>query len=167
MQVSDSAKASLGISGLLAMAPFDVEIVMAGMGEPKRPIQKALGELVQYGLLDREGKSYKVSHALVHTYARRRMKGLEEPRERLIEYYDLFVSEKSKKGASGYQEINEKKAHIMAMLRQLSAVEQWEGINRLSWGVDDYLDITGQWAERIETCEMRIVAGQRDEKSAK
>jgi tetratricopeptide (TPR) repeat protein len=167
MQVSDSAKAALDVCGLLALAPFDVELAMAGMGEAKRPVQLALGELVQFGLLGREEKGYVVSHALVHTYARRRMRELEEPRERLIEYYDRFVREESEKGASGYQEINKKKAHIMAMLRQLSTVEQWEGIERLSWKIDDYFDLTGQWAERIETCELGLSAakGTKDRRS--
>jgi len=69
-RLSAEAKAALGVIGLLALAPFARELVTDMLEVAARAASRALGELVDYGLLVRLGKAYEVSHPLIHTYAR-------------------------------------------------------------------------------------------------
>jgi hypothetical protein len=69
-RLSAEAQAALGVIGLLALAPFARELVTDVLEVAARAASRALGELVDYGLLVQLGKAYEVSHPLIHTYAR-------------------------------------------------------------------------------------------------
>ncbi len=69
-RLSAEAQAALEVIGLLALAPFARELVTDVLEVAARAASRALGELVDYGLLVRVGASYEVSHPLIHTYAR-------------------------------------------------------------------------------------------------
>ena len=99
-QVSEGARRALAVVGLLALAPFGVEPVAQAMALAERGAKRLLGELVSYGLLLRSGQGYEVSHALVHTYARRRMAAGEEAVERLAAYYTQLAESESSRGLS-------------------------------------------------------------------
>jgi tetratricopeptide (TPR) repeat protein len=63
------AQAVLGMIGLLALAPFERDLVAGVMELAPRAASRALGELVDYGMLVQVGMAYEVSHPLIHTYA--------------------------------------------------------------------------------------------------
>ncbi|RWX43567.1 hypothetical protein H206_03475, partial [Candidatus Electrothrix aarhusensis] len=97
-QVSDNARLALSVAGCLAFAPIAREPVAAVLEDDERRARKALGELVNYGLLEKAGKRWQISHALVHTYAREEMPLTTEALEQLAWYYLQFGKEQSEAG---------------------------------------------------------------------
>lgn len=71
--VSADARLVLGVAGCLAFAPIAREPVAAILEGDERRARKALGELVNYGLLETKEERWQVSHKLVHTYARKEL----------------------------------------------------------------------------------------------
>lgn len=69
-QVSHQARESLGIAGVLALKPFEPDIIASARDRSVEESNRILGELVDYGILVRPKKLYQVTHALVHAYAR-------------------------------------------------------------------------------------------------
>ncbi|MCP4532438.1 MAG: hypothetical protein GY831_14555, partial [Delftia sp.] len=100
-RVSQEARQVLAVVGLLALSPFGREVVAAALEVPAGQAGRLLGELVNYGLLLRTGKHYEVSHALVHTYAHRRMNA-GEAAGRVAAYYDALAREQRELGLEGY-----------------------------------------------------------------
>ena len=159
-QVSEGARRALAVVGLLALAPFGVEPVAQAMGLAARGAKRLLGELVSYGLLLRSGQGYEVSHALVHTYARRRMAAGEEAVERLAAYYDALAREQREKGLEGYRRLDAERGHLMRVLAGCEEGERWEAARRLVWAVDGYLDIQGHWTDRATALEVGVKAAR-------
>ncbi|GHO77149.1 hypothetical protein KSD_49200 [Ktedonobacter sp. SOSP1-85] len=56
--------------GLLAPAPFPLELVQGILELPERAIRMALGTLVDLSVLRRSDQDYEVSHPLIHTFAK-------------------------------------------------------------------------------------------------
>jgi tetratricopeptide (TPR) repeat protein len=69
-RLSADAQSVLGVIGMFALAPFERELVTDVVQVAALAASRALGELVDFGLLVRVGASYEVSHPLIHTYAR-------------------------------------------------------------------------------------------------
>jgi tetratricopeptide (TPR) repeat protein len=55
--------------GLLAPAPFPLQLIQAILELPERAVRQALGSLVNLNMLRRPDQGYEVSHPLVHTFA--------------------------------------------------------------------------------------------------
>jgi tetratricopeptide (TPR) repeat protein len=119
-----------------------------------------LGELVSYGLLSRSGERYEVSHALVHTYARKRVEPEDGAVARLAAYYDALAREQRERGLPGYRRLDIERSHIMRVLRICAGQEKWEAVRSLVWAVEDYLDICGYWTERVQALETGVEATQ-------
>ncbi len=160
-QVSDAARAALGVAGILALAPFDREAVAAALEAEAPTAGRALGELVDYGLLLRdEHKRYQAGHALVHTYARRRLAPPGEALGRLAAHYDGFAREQRELGLEGYARLNDERPHLMAVLETCVNREAWEAARSLAWAVEDYLDMQGHWTERVTLIEAGFKSAQ-------
>jgi tetratricopeptide (TPR) repeat protein len=175
-QVSEAARRTLGVVGLLALSPFGREAVAAAMdacpatastrgGELVEGVTPAeagrfLGELVNYGLLLREAARYQVSHALVHTYARHRMSPPADVTGRLAAYYTTLAREQSALGLPGYALLDAERPHLMAILGACVTVQDWDGAESLAWAMDDYLDIQGHWTERVTAIEAGLAAAR-------
>jgi len=162
-QVSEGARRALAVVGLLALAPFGVEPVAQAMGLAVRGAKQLLGELVGCGLLLRSGQGYEVSHALVHTYARRRMAAGEEAVERLAAYYTQLAQSESSKGLEGYRRLDAERGHLMRVLAGCEEGERWEAARSLVWAVKDYLDIQGHWTDRATALETGVRAARQSE----
>jgi hypothetical protein len=77
-RLSVDTQSALGVIGMFALAPFERALVTDVVQVSARAANRALGELVDYGLLVRVGASYEVSHPLIHTYGRQvRLSGKE------------------------------------------------------------------------------------------
>jgi tetratricopeptide (TPR) repeat protein len=157
-QVSAGARRALGAVGRLAQAEFGREAVAAALGVSAREAGRWLGESVNYGLLLREGRRYRVSHALVHTFARKRLAG--DALGRLADYYDALVREQRERGLPGYGALDAERAHVMAVLAGCVAEQDWERARSLAWAVEDYLDIQGHWTERVSAIEAGLAAAR-------
>jgi len=70
IQLSATAQQVLRLVGLLALAAFDRALVAQTLELSEEVARRALGELVNYGLLVHQQSRYEVSHPLIHTYAR-------------------------------------------------------------------------------------------------
>jgi len=164
-QVSEGARQVLAVVGLLALAPFAVEPVAQAAGLATRATKHSLGQLVNYGLLLRHPQypipnPYEVSHALAHTYARRRMVVPDETAGRLAAYYTQLAETESEKGLAGYRQLDAERGHLMRVLAGCVERESWEAARSLVWAVEDYLDMQGHWTERVTALEMGVKAAQ-------
>lgn len=124
------------------------------------PIRKPLNELVSYGLLLRSGDRYEVSHALIHTYARRRMTVEPEVIKRLTVYYSAFTRKQQEQGVEGYTRLDTERAHLMRVMESCQGQGDWKAVTDLVKAADNYLDIRGYWTERQIALKMGVIATQ-------
>ncbi|SEH04793.1 NB-ARC domain-containing protein [Candidatus Venteria ishoeyi] len=83
-QVGQDARDVLALAGQLAIPPFSTEIISQSLGLDDGTLRRAIRELTGYGLLQRNGKRYEVTHTLIHTYARELLELPAEVFERLL-----------------------------------------------------------------------------------
>jgi tetratricopeptide (TPR) repeat protein len=157
-QVSMEARRALGVVGILALAPFSRDAVAAAMDISPREASRALGELVDYGLLLWDKQRYQPSHALVHTYARRRLAPPVEVIERLAAHYDSLAREQRELGLAGYAVLDAERPHLMATLAGCIAQKHWEGTRNLVWAIENYLNLQGCWVERVIALDVGLTA---------
>jgi tetratricopeptide (TPR) repeat protein len=79
IQHSVTAQQILHFVGLLAVAAFDRLLIAQTLELSEDVARRALGELVNYGLLVRQQSRYEVSHPLIHTYAREELVAQDDP----------------------------------------------------------------------------------------
>jgi tetratricopeptide (TPR) repeat protein len=162
-RVSVEARDALAVVGVLALAPFSREVMAAALDVSPAQASRILGELVNYGLVLRIEERYQASHALVHTYARRRSDTPGEVIERLAAYYDVFGREQSQLGLGGYQALDVERPHVMALLSRCVESEAWQEVISLAWAIGDhggYFDIRGRWADWITTLNAGLTAAR-------
>ncbi|MCP5085383.1 MAG: hypothetical protein GY952_01050, partial [Rhodobacteraceae bacterium] len=147
-QVSPDARQALVIIGQLALAPFAIEPVTAAIDHSDRQIRNALGELVNYSLLERPDERYKVSHALIHNYAHKRVPVAGETVRRLAEYYIDFAKEHSQQDAEGYTRLDAERPHLLKVIENCRRQEEWQAVMSIVWAIGDldgYLEQQGYW----------------------
>jgi len=167
-QVSEGARQVLAVVGLLALAPFAVEPVAQAAGLATRSAKRSLNELVNYGLFLRNLQSeirnpYEVSHALAHTYARRRMVVPDEVAGRLAAYYTQLAEAESEEGLAGYRQLDAERGHLMRVLAGCVERESWRAARSLVWAIGGhggYLDMQGHWTEWQTAVELGIKAAR-------
>ncbi|MCP4542517.1 MAG: ATP-binding protein [Chloroflexi bacterium] len=160
-QVSGQARRAMSIIGCLAQTPFNCEPVAAALKLSLNQVHEPLGELESYGLLMRSNQCYKVSHALVHTYARKRVPLKAKALRRIASYYTKSTETEVEKGLEGYQQLNTCRPHLMSVLDQCARNEQWQMAKNLAWAMDEYLEKQGHWTERIKALEIGQRAAQQ------
>ena len=161
-QVSELARAALSIAGVLALEPFDLELITTALKIHPQEAGRGLGELVNYGLLLQHNARYQVVHALTHTYARKRLPPKRDDLVRLAEYYCVFASEQSCLGPHGYDRLEFHKTHILSVQSACLAANEWEAVRNLALAIKDYLDMRGMWAERVSVAEAGLFAARAD-----
>jgi len=165
--VSARALAALGVAGLLALAPFPTKVVAAALNVPTGAAGRALGELVDYGLLIRPGENYQVSHTLIHVYARERLVPPGEALQRLAAHYEALADEQSTLGLPGYALLDDHRAHILSVQGACQAMGAWGAVCALAKAIDSYLDLRGYWTERVTVAKAGLAgaqaAGERSE----
>ena len=165
-QVNEVAQAAYGVAGILALAPFAAGIVAAALDIKPGAAHRALGELVDYGLLLRPDDSYQITHALAHSYAR--TKAAPNATNRLALYYAALAKTESAKGPAGYAVLDRQRPHIVAVQAAALEAKQWDVVRRLTWKMMDYLDLKGDATDRITVVQAGLdaaIAGgnRRDE----
>jgi len=178
-QMSETARHALAVAGLLALEPFDKEVIVgtltikANQGllsalrgifrqkdkEAKLPdVSQAIRELVNYGLLRQVGQRYQVSHPLIHSYARSHLTAPEQSIRQLATYYVALAWEQGVLGPEGYARLDAERPHIMKVLNGCVEWEDWEAAHGLAVAIEDYLDRQGYWAERVIANEVGLIA---------
>jgi tetratricopeptide (TPR) repeat protein len=163
-QVSPLSQECLGITGVLALKPFEPGMIAYALKISAEDTRDALGELVDYGLLIRPDALYQATHALAHTYARTEMTLNSEALSRLAEHFEAFISKQNDLGLSGYALLDSQLDHILAIQSACNNASKWDLVRRLTWALDNYLDLQGHWAERCKSAEVGLL-GARSSKN--
>ena len=158
--MSEQAQAAFGVAGILALAPFAADAVAAALDITPGAANRALGELVDYGLLLRPDDSYQVTHALAHSYARTQAAPGADVINRLAMYYAALAEAESAKGLAGYAVLDSQRAHIVAVQAAALKAEQWDAVRQITWNVEDYLDLQGYWTDRITVVQAGLDAAR-------
>jgi tetratricopeptide (TPR) repeat protein len=157
-QVSDDARQALSVFGVLAFEPVARKSIASILDENIRCCRLTLNELVTYGLLERNGERWKISHALIHTYARKELPMSKESMERLAAYYIEWCREQSAAGLPGYARLDGERAHCLRLIESCLNSGLWQKVQALSWAIYTYLDRQGHWIDQIAVFEMRLTA---------
>jgi tetratricopeptide (TPR) repeat protein len=160
-QVSGDARLALGVAGCLAFAPIAREPVAAILEDDERRARKALGELVNYGLLEKREERWQISHALVHTYARTELVMSKENLERLAWYYIRFCYEQSQAGIEGYVILDGERAHCLRLMESCLNSGLLAAVNNLAETISTYLDRQGYWTDRLAALDMNLTAARQ------
>jgi tetratricopeptide (TPR) repeat protein len=160
-QVSGDARLALGVAGTLAFAPIERGPVAAIIEKDEHRARKALGELVNYGLLETSEERWQVSHALVHTYARSELAMSKDRLERLAFYYIAFCMVQSKAGLEGYARLDRERAHCLRLMESCLNSKMWKKVKLLVRAIQEYLNRQGYWAELLAAVGMRLTAAQQ------
>ena len=160
-QVSDDARLALGLAGTLAFAPIARKPVAAILDGDERRARKALGELVNYGLLETKEERWQISHALVHTYARTELALSKESLKRLAWLYIHVCQSANEAGIEGYAFLDSERAHCLRLMESCLASELWLEVQVLEGTIDTYLDRQCWWTERLAALEMRQATAQQ------
>jgi tetratricopeptide (TPR) repeat protein len=142
-EVSEAARAAFGIVGMLALWPFDAPTVAAGLDCSLPETHRALGELVDYGLLLRPDELYQVTHALAHAYARAHLQPKTPVVARLAHYYGRLAQEQTQAGRTGFAVLDQQRPHIVAVQGAALRAELWDAVRRITWKLREYLDLKG------------------------
>jgi tetratricopeptide (TPR) repeat protein len=146
-QVSEQARQALAVVGLLARASFGREAIAAGVGSTEAQVRRPLAELVDYGLLLREGGYYRVSHALVHAYARGRCSPPAGAAERLAAHYTALAKAQTTLEAEGYRRLEGERAQLARVVEASAARQDWQGVLDLVSTIRQYLSYQGHWTD--------------------
>jgi tetratricopeptide (TPR) repeat protein len=157
-QVSETACQVLGLVGLLALAPFRQEVILAGLELPDREIKGALGELVDYGLLLRRERDYELSHVLIRTYVREKHPASVGSLRKIAAHYTALAEEESEKGLEGFARLNNERVHMMNVLGECEEQGEWVSVRQLAWALNDYLDLGGHWTERVAALQAGLAS---------
>ena len=163
LQVSEQAQSCLGLTGALALKPFEPGIIAIALEVSVEEANHSLGDLVDFGLLTRPDVRYQITHALAHTYARERLAPPGNSLTRLAEYYDDFIHKETQLGLCGYVLLDGQRDHILAVQSACNKAGLWKAVRTLAWAIEDYLDLQGHWVERIAILQAGLVAARSDE----
>lgn len=155
-QVGPLSKLVLGVIGLLALAPFSSAAIAQAL--PDIAVVPLLNQLVAYGLLQRVGSQYEVTHALVHTYGRYQLPPDDAALARLAAFYESLAIEQTKLGQAGYTQLDQVRAHFAPVLTHCLARQQWTAVQKLVVIINQYLGDQGHWLENIKILDLGLQA---------
>ena len=159
-QVSENARMVVAVAGVLALDSFDDQTVAAALDQKVSSLRPDMAELLSYGLLQREGKRFSLSHALIHTYSRGRRAPTSQVVQRLADYFDDYTRTQSAKGPRGYIWLDLERVHLMNLVEICVERGEWKAAIKLVWAVEGYLSICCYWTERMMTLKAGIEAAQ-------
>ncbi len=160
-QVSEDARLALAMAGCLAFAPLGREPLMALLDSDELHACDALNELVLYGLLERKGQRWQVSHALIQTFARSQQPLNRDRLEQLAVYYIDFCTTQSAASLPGYALLDEERVHCLRLIESCLDRGLWQEVKSLSSSIGDYLDRQGHWSEDLVISEMNLTAARK------
>jgi tetratricopeptide (TPR) repeat protein len=175
-QISTDALQVLRLVGILAFASISLEPVMAVLykeDEDQDDLElrsrEALGELVNYGLLDKHDKKqdekreerWQISHALIHTYARTELALSTESLAQIAGYYIRFCVAQNEAGINGYARLDGERAHCLRLMESCLASGLWREVKLLVGLTYTYLDRQGWWTELLTSVGMSLTAARQ------
>ncbi|MCI5180796.1 MAG: tetratricopeptide repeat protein, partial [Candidatus Electrothrix sp. AW3_4] len=190
-QLSKEARLALEITGVLAFAPFRERAKVAllkhfnhcmmwelcrllisllvhrqawllhSTERDLRFCRKVLNELVDMGLLERQGEGWQVSHSLIYAYVHKEMFLSDVTHKLLALYYRDFFERYSRAGSEGYALLDEERVHCLQVMKSCLNREQWKEVQDLARAMWEYLDQSERWPEQLAAQKMRLIAARR------
>jgi transcriptional regulator with XRE-family HTH domain len=163
-RINEDARQALAMTGLLAPAPFDLEVISAALEVPASKAGRLLGELANFSFLKRPEQRYEITHALVYTFARRYLTVPAEIARRLVLYYTNLAVEQSARGLRGYTRLQAEHSHILAIVHGCVDRGDWDMVQELAGVISrpgGYLDWADHLSERLNAVETGLEATQR------
>lgn len=178
-QVNETARQALAVAGLLALVPFDQEVVtktltikpshglfaairglFRAQPSPKKvpQVRVALRELSRYGLLAAVDNDYQVSHPYIHNYAQKHLTPPPKSVRRLATYFMALAWEHGAGGPEGDRVLDTNRPHFMRVMTECVEWKEWEAAHGLAAAVEDYLDRQGYLADRVTANEVGLIA---------
>ncbi|MCP4410306.1 MAG: tetratricopeptide repeat protein, partial [Gammaproteobacteria bacterium] len=180
--VGTEASRVLSIAGALAQAPFSREVMAEAIAHKTNSgvvgqieqmlawkpgeqhvnqIDTVLDTLVAYGLLNRLNEGYKVSHALIYYYAKKKLPVKKETVRWLAAYYTGLLKKECESGEEGFRRLDPERAHIMTMLLNCLDREEWKAVLELFETVKDYLWSQGYSTNLLTAAECGLQAARQ------
>jgi tetratricopeptide (TPR) repeat protein len=160
-KVSADARLALGLAGCLAFAPIAREPVMAVLDGDELRSADALGELVNYGLLEKREERWQISHALVHTYARTELALSTERLELLAGYYINFCRIQISAGLKGCARLDGEWEHCLRLIESCLESGLWQEVKLLVEAIYEYLDFQELCMAETAVWDMRLRAAKQ------
>ncbi|MCB0154980.1 MAG: tetratricopeptide repeat protein, partial [Anaerolineae bacterium] len=157
-QVSEAARQVLAVSGTLALAAFRQEVVEAAL--PAVVVRRALAELVNYGLLVRPERRFEMSHALVYSYVKQRLKISDEAVVGMTTYYTELSSHILATEPPELSQLDPEQGHIIAVLKEGVARTRWQTVLRMIEAVEPYFDLRGRLKDQRTIVEAGLQAAR-------
>ena len=151
---------ALAVIGQIAFATFDRSVLLATLEWEITQADQALGELFRYGFIRKNGHTYQASHALIHIYARCNLALTRQKLERLIAYYVHQVTEAQVPSAPDHQQLEALRPHVVHLLEHSTTHDLWQMTSNLAKVIEEYLDLAGHWLERVQACQVGLVAAR-------
>ena len=159
-QVSQDAIDVMSVVGVLAMSWFDRGAVVAALEWNDVRCDRALGELGRFGLLVKDSGQFQVSHALVHTYSSGHLVVPDEGLVRVAGYYQGVVKNADIQTVVGRDQVEAVRPHVVRLIETLKDRGEWQGIDKLAWAIEDYLDLSGRSLEHVAVCRAGVDAAK-------
>jgi hypothetical protein len=145
-QLSESARQTLAVAGLLAPVSFEAEVIAKGLittpeqgllasvrrvfkhkdDESPVDVHAALAELLDIGLLWHAGKRFEMSHGVIYSQVRQQVAPPAKAIRRLAAYYTALTWEQSALGREGYATLDLERPHMMRVLSGCVESQDWE-----------------------------------------
>lgn len=160
-QLSDDSKTLLAFSSFLGFLPFEMEAVRQGLGWKRTKINKAISQLIQFGLLLRDKqRAFRISHVLVYQFAQTvpKVESKQPINSAVIRFANYIlqrVKDTTAGGLTGFNELDLYMPHIVSIIRRLQEEEPKlvSDLVLVSW---TFLDIRGYWSEAREILTIGI-----------
>lgn len=157
-QVNERARQTLAVVGVLAPLPFTAETVTTALELPIVEVKAALGQLVIYGILQREDNRYRVSHLLIYSYAQQYYPPPTIIIKQLALFFTNLAQVQTREGVKGFARLGPERKHIMAILAVCVQRKAWQSVHQLASAIDEYLDSQGYWTEHVTALEAGLSA---------
>jgi tetratricopeptide (TPR) repeat protein len=177
-QANELAQQTLAVCGWLALHPFEAEVILKALTiKPEQGlfasvrrlfktetetktlnVYPALEELVKYGLLREVGAGYQIAHPAIYDYARQQLIPPTRTVRRLAAYYTALAWDQTAQGRAGYPRLDQERPHLMQVLNDCVALQDWEAAYGLAAAIEDYLDRQNYGAERVIANEVGLMA---------
>lgn len=162
-RLNRAAVEALSLIGALSIAPFAASILIEAFQLTQIEVRRHLGELVDYGFLLREGEEYRVTHVLVHTFAKQQLEPSAATLEQLAQHFISLGNHYSH--SRDHSVLDGLKPHVMALSASLEGHRLHELNVLLTYAMtrsngEGYLQIRGFWNDEevllrraISTCQ--------------
>ncbi len=151
-QISESSRNILALCGVLAFSPFSRKLVETAS---ETQIKHPLNELINYSLVTLSGEHYKLSHAMIHTFARNRLTPPDGVTKRLISYYTAFANKQTE--STSFKKLDAERTHIIAILHKCT---DYQAVLNLIWSIKDYCMFQGYWNDFLSALNYGITASR-------